>query len=341
MVAIHEQVINLEEKDLKDFKPEVGKIYSGLPNELYHKQSDSESSTTVKELNVSLKHREDMEFKHTEAMAMGSLFHDSMEALRTGQDLSELSAVIDNYGKSKKEDAANFILKYYPMVFGNEYEKDLDEMQAISRSDLHDVAAGLERRFLSGKNKVTTENFDRSELMVEAIRNHPAAGKIIELKGSAELSFFTEVIIDIDGEKIAIKIRVRPDDLIEFEDQIWIIDWKSIGEYATEKNIKKALWRYRYDIQAAMYQDALTHFTDKPVHFRFVFAESNKPAKEKVRIVQLPEWDLESGWQDYRNALTKKAQFIHDQSIWKGFDIPKDGIDIIQMRNEPYGENRW
>ena len=170
--------------------------------------------------------------------------------------------------------------------------------------------------------------------------NHPAAGKIIELKGMAELSFFTEIEIDIDGEMIPIKIRVRPDDLIEFEDEIWIIDWKSIGEYATEQNIRKALWRYRYDLQAAMYQDALIRFTDKPVHFRFVFAESVKPAKEKVRIVELPDWDLLAGWEDYRKALKRKAEFINDQSIWKGFDIPEDGIDIIQMRSDR-GDFTW
>ena len=344
MVAINEQVINLEEKDLENFKPEVGKIYSGLPNEQYHSYSDYESSTTVKELNISLKHREDMEFKHTDAMAMGSLFHDSMEALRTGQDLSEISAVIDNYGRSKKSDAADFILKYYPIVHGEDiYEMDYEEMtsKATSRSQLHDECEDLEKRFLAGKQKVTTENFELSELMVEAIKNHPEAGKIIKLHGSPELSFFTEVEINIDGEMIPIKIRVRPDELIEFEDCILLIDWKSIGEYATDKNIRKSLWNYRYDIQAAMYQDALIKFTDKPIYFRFVFAESKKPAKEKVRVVQLPEWDMEAGWKDYRAALTKKAELIHNPSIWKGFDIPEDGIDFIQMRSEPYGDKQW
>ncbi|MCK5346523.1 MAG: PD-(D/E)XK nuclease-like domain-containing protein, partial [Candidatus Heimdallarchaeota archaeon] len=329
---IHKQVIHLEEKDLENFKPEVGNIYSGLPNDQYHSFAEFESSTTVKELNVSLKHREDMEFKKTDAMAFGALFHDAMEALRTGKELSELSAVIDSYGKSKKSDAITFIEKYYPIVkLGDHW--DVDDLGIKSRTDLHEIAEQIEKKFLDGKQKVTTENFDRSELMVEAIKNHPTAGKIIELKGMAELSFFTEVEIDIDGEMIPIKIRVRPDDLIEFEDEIWIIDWKSIGEYATEKNIKKALWKYRYDIQAAMYQDALIRFTDKPVHFRFVFAESVKPAKEKVRIVELPDWDLLAGWEDYRKALKRKAEFINDQSIWKGFDIPEDGIDIIQMRS--------
>ena len=138
VIPIHEQVIHLEEKDLKDFKPEVGKIYSGLPNDQYHSFAEFESSTTVKELNVSLKHREDMEFKHTDAMAMGALFHDSMESLRTGKDLSELSAVIDNYGKRTKADAIKFIGKYYPIIHKDD-GFDLDKLIEMTDINFHAI----------------------------------------------------------------------------------------------------------------------------------------------------------------------------------------------------------
>jgi hypothetical protein len=339
MKTISEQIIYLNHSDLENFSPEYGCIYSGLPNELYHEQEDSESSTTIKILLISIKHWLDRENKHTDAMAFGTLFHDSMEALRTGKDLTEFSRVIDSYGRSKKEDAAKFILKYYPLVYGEEYEKDLKEMCAknVTRDSLHELADQLEEIYLDGREKVTTENFERSSAMVEAIKGHPVSSKLIDLHGHSELSFFYTVKVELDdGEIIPVNIRVRPDDLIEFEDEIWVDDWKSIGDVATDKNIKKACWNHRYDIQAAMYQDVVSKFTQKPVYFRLVFAEKEKPAKEKVRVVQLPDWDMEAGWNDYREALINKAMWLRDNTIWTGYDIPENGIDVISMRKPDY-----
>ncbi|MCK5601752.1 PD-(D/E)XK nuclease-like domain-containing protein [Candidatus Pacearchaeota archaeon] len=337
MKTISEQIIHLKPEDLKDFVPEMGKIYSGLPNEQYHSFKDSESSTTVKPLLITIKHWLDMVFKSTDAMAFGILFHDSMEALRTGQDLSEFSRVIDSFGRSKKSDAAEFILKYYPLVHGREYDQDLEEMTAksVSRESLHTVADDLERLFMDGRRKVTTEDFERSQKMVEAIRDNPVTKRLIGYYGDAELSFFCEVEIEIDGKTHLVKVRVRPDDLIEFEDEVWVDDWKSIGDIATDKNIRMACWKWRYDIQGAMYFDVVSHFTAKPVKFRLIFAESNMPAKEKVRVEQLSEYDMDEGWKDYRKALKNKALYLQDKTIWTGYDIPDDGIGTISMRRKP------
>jgi len=332
--SISDQVIHLQPSDLATFKPEYGKIYSGLPNEQYHSFSESESSTTVKLLLITIKHWLDMEKKSTDAMAFGTLFHDSMEALRTGKDLSEFSRVVDNWGKRDKSDAASFILKYYPIVYGKEYEKDMALMtaKATSRDELHELANQLEEIFLDGKQKVTTENYNNSQAMVEAIRGNPVTSRLLGYKGHAELSFFSTVDVDIDGVTVPVKVRVRPDELIEFEDEIWINDWKSIGDVATDSNIKKACWKWRYDIQAAMYQSVVSRFTLKPVYFRLIFAETIKPAKEKVRVIQLPDWDMEAGWYDYRKALENKARWMRDNSIWTGYEIPETGIDTIAMR---------
>lgn len=336
MKTISEQIIYLKPEDLKDFVPEMGKIYSGLPNEQYHSFKDSESSTTVKPLLITIKHWIDMVFKTTDAMAFGTLFHDSMEALRTGQDLTEFSRVIDSFGRSKKTDAAEFILKYYPLIHGREYDQDIEEMtaKAVSRESLHIIADELEKTFLDGRQRVTTENFERSQKMVEAIRGNPVTKRLIGYHGSAELSFFCEVEIEIDGEVHLVKVRVRPDDLIEFEDEVWILDWKSIGEAATTKNIRKACWKWRYDIQAAMYFDVVSHFTAKPVKFRFVFAESIMPAKEKVRVERFSEEFLNNGWRDYKKALKNKALYLQDKTIWTGYPIPDDGVGTISMQNE-------
>ena len=204
-----------------------------------------------------------------------------------------------------------------------------------TRSELHEVAYELERLFLDGKQKVTTENFERSKKMVDAISGNPVTSRLIGYHGHTELSFFCEVEVEIEGETHLVKVRVRPDDLIEFEDEIWIPDWKSIGDPATDKNIKKACWNWRYDIQAAMYFDVVSRFTTKPVRFRFIFAESNMPAKEKVRVEQLSVNDMDCGWVDYRKALKNKALYLQDKTIWTGFDIPDDGIGTISMRSEP------
>lgn len=337
MKTISDQIIYLKPEDLKDFVPEMGKIYSGLPNDQYHSFKDCESSTTVKVLLITIKHWLDMVVKSTDAMAFGTLFHDSMEALRTGQDLSEFSRVIDSYGKRTKSDAADFILKYYPLVHGEQYHQEKEEMEgkSVSRADLHKIADKLEKTFLDGRKKVTTEDYERSQKMVDAIRGNPVTKRLIGYHGHAELSFFCEVEIKIDSKIHFVKVRVRPDDLIEFEDEIWINDWKSIGDIATDKNIKTACWRWRYDIQAAMYYDVVSHFTAKPIKFRLVFAESIMPSKEKVRVEQLSEYDMEVGWKDYRKALENKALYLQDKTIWTGYSIPDNGIGTISMRREP------
>ena len=231
----------------------------------------------------------------------------------------------------------DFILKYYPLVHGREYDQDKEEMEskAVSRVELHKVADELEKKFLDGRNRVTTENFERSQKMVEAIKGNPVTKKLIGYHGHAELSFFCEVEIEINGKVHLAKVRVRPDELIEFDDEVWVNDWKSIGDIATDKNIKIACWKWRYDIQAAMYFDVVSHFTSKPVKFRFVFAESNMPAKEKVRVIELSEHDMSEGWKDYRKALENKALYLQDKTIWTGFDIPDNGIKTISMRREP------
>ncbi len=338
MKTIEEQIIRLNPGDIETFSPGYPGIYSGLPNEKYHDDDDSESSTAIKVLLISIKHRQDMENKSTDAMAFGTLFHDSMEVLRTKQDLSEFSRVIDGYKKNAKEPIAQFILKYYPLVHRSEYHQTIEEMtnKSTSKQSLLEIAEELEEIFLDGRDKVTTDDYDRSQAMVEAIEGYPVTKRLINYHGNAELSFYYEVEIDVDGSKIPVRVRVRPDDLIEFEDEIWIVDWKSIGEDATDRNIKNASWRWRYDIQAAMYHDIVSKFTDKPVRFRLAFDESVKPAKEKVRVIRLPEYDLEKGWEDYRKGIENKAKWIKDNSIWTGFPIPDDGVDTVPMRTQQY-----
>jgi hypothetical protein len=337
MKTIEEQIIHLTSEDLEDFKPEVGKIYSGLPNYRYHACADFESSTTINALNITLKHREDMEFKATNATAFGALFHDAMESLRTGVDISDMIGVVDSFGKRSKKDPAEFILNH-----SSKYGDDLEEIMAEhSRNELVEIAESIEKEILNGKKRVNTESYERSESMVEAVKGHPVAKKLIDLHGHAELSFFSEVEVEIDEQTIPIKVKVRPDDLIEFEDEIWIDDWKTIGKFATDSNIRESLWKWRYDMQAAIYEDIVKRFTDKPVYFRFVFVEKIKPSPEKIRVVQLPIEDIDAGWIDYRKALEKKAKWIIDNKEWKGFDIPEDGIDIIPMRNIKNGGKSW
>jgi hypothetical protein len=260
-----------------------------------------------------------------------------MESLRTGKNLSEFSKVIDDYAKNAKAPIVKFIMKYETMIDGTEFHDiDRDLMMAEKKEILIERAEYVEQRFLNGKEKVTTDNYERSQKMVEAIKEHPVTGNLIMTDGHAELSFFSHVTVEVDGVEVKVKVRVRPDDLIEFPDEVWINDWKTIGDVATISNIKNACWRWRYDIQAAMYYDVVSQFTLKPVFFRLIFAESNDPAKEKVRVVQLSEQDLEAGWHDYRKALENKARWMLDNNVWKGFPIPEDGIDTIAMRKPQY-----
>ncbi|MCP4756727.1 MAG: hypothetical protein GY866_38175, partial [Proteobacteria bacterium] len=56
------------------------------------------------------------------------------------------------------------------------------------------------------------------------------------------------------------------------------------------------------------------------------------PAKEKVRLIDLPDHDMEAGYEDFMTGLENKARYLLDRSGWIGFPIPDNGISTIAMR---------
>lgn len=335
-MRIADQVITLRNGQVNSFKPEDWKIYAGLPDTVYHGPicSDYESSTTVKKLRISLKHRFDMDFKQTDSMKLGSTFHDVVHCMKTGLDMSDRCRVIDTYPRNAKEPIAQWIHKYYPLVHGIRYPEPIEDMIAEqSKTDLMSTAADLEAKYLNGKEKVSIEHFEASQAMLEALKGHPITVKLIKLSGLTELSFFCSVPVYIDGEEIMVKVKIRPDLLTEWDDQIWLSDWKTIGVEATDQNIKKVIRNFGYNISIAMYLDVLSRFTDKPVYFRLVFVEKDKPSKEKVRVIELDPLDIDDAHEMYMDALMRKAQWIKDHQTWMGFPISETGIDTISLRN--------
>jgi hypothetical protein len=334
-MRIADQVITLHNGQVNSFQPEDDKIIAGLPDTIYHGPtcSDYESSTTVKKIRISLKHRFDMEFKQTSSMRLGSTFHDVVHCMKSGTDMFDRYRVVDCYPRNRKEPIVQWIHKYYPLVHGIQYPEPVEDMLELSKVELMERAADLEVKYLNGKEKVTNEHLDTSQAMLTALKGHPVTFKLLKLSGLTELSFFCSVPVYIDDEQINVKVKIRPDLLTEFPDEIWLSDWKTIGVEATDRNIKKQIRTFGYDLSVAMYMDVLTRFTEKPVYFRLIFVEKDKPSKEKVRVIQLDPLDIEDAHDNYMDALMKKAQWIKDQKTWLGFPISDTGIDTISLRN--------
>jgi exodeoxyribonuclease VIII len=282
-------------------------IYSDMPNQTYHAGPGYSSSVLKIIAQTTLKHAEDSVFLKTDAMSLGTQLHDAIELSCKGKTIFEKYIPVDSYAKNNKSDIILFFRKYYKKI--NELKK---------------MASATEEDYLHGREKISQENLDQVELMLTGLKEHPTTAKLLQMNGIPELSFFYEY--DVDGKKILVK--VRPDLTIELDEDIILIDWKTISQPATDRNIRLACYSYRYDIQAALYRDLVSSITGKNVFFNFVFIETIDPCKEKIRVVELFESDMISGIDDCNEAL----KTIASNDEWKGYQIPESGVDTIYMR---------
>ncbi|MCP4752985.1 MAG: hypothetical protein GY866_19025 [Proteobacteria bacterium] len=332
--TIKEQIVQAEYADWSLFKPEPGRIYAGIPNRVYHSDRLIPSSSGLKKiLKETLFHYFDDPGRETKAMSLGDDCHESLYCSVSGTDINDSICVVPNYSKGETKTIVKFLVDYSP--------DDPDRVKLMQKhiDDLKGMAAALETKLANGRKVVSQPEFDRSQGMARALQEHPDVGKLFRMNGIPELSFYQTIPVKVDGEIVWVTVRVRPDLLIESKTEVWIIDWKSISKVATKYNVVNAMERFRYDMSGWLYREIVSLFTDKVVKFFLVFAESVRPAKQKVKMLEMQAPDFEKGEEDCRTALEKFARWRKHKG-WTGWECDNElgyHTDYIMWKSK---ENR-
>jgi hypothetical protein len=313
MSSIKEQVVSTDISG--EFKPDPGMIYSDIPNILYHSERLIPSSSGLKKIRKeTLFHYFDDPALETKAMSLGDDYHGALDCSVSGTDINDHVCVVPDYKKSAVKPIVQFLVGHSP--------DDLDRIKLMQKpiSELKEMAAGLELKLAKGRKVVSQSQFDRAQGMANALQSHPDVGKLFRMNGIPELSFYQKIPANVDGEIVWVTVRVRPDLLIESKSEVWIIDWKSIGKVATRYNVIETMKMLRYDMSGGLYREVVSLFTDKIVKFFLVFAESVRPAKEKVVMLEMQDSDLTKGMDDCKIALEKFARWQVDNDCWTGWE---------------------
>ncbi len=146
-----------------------------------------------------------------------------------------------------------------------------------------------------GTETYSEDEFRRMEGMLTSVTKHRDASILLKT-GMAEVSGYYR------DPETGIKCKIKPDFLNL--DLMAMIDVKTTQDCSAEE-FAKTIWKYRYDIQMAMYCDGVQHLTKRPVHFPiFMVVEKNYPLYNCDGDSNGPGIPiLTTGMDGYRNCL--------------------------------------
>lgn len=164
------------------------------------------------------------------------------------------------------------------------------------------VAAGT-------RNPITEDDFRRSVTQARRIRALPEVGALLS-EGVGEASAFW--VDKLTGEWC----KCRPDWVSPAGDGVILLDGKTSKD-ASQNGFSRAIWNWRYDLQAAWYSEGYEAATGKPVHgFVFAVTESDWPHASAAYI--LDDVVLEAARRECRRLLDQYAECRRSES-WPGY----------------------
>lgn len=165
-----------------------------------------------------------------------------------------------------------------------------------------------------GKELLTRTEHEESRAIASAVRNHPAAGKLLSGGLSEATLLWTHrapEFASLPGYQVECKCRV---DFIAKEARA-IVDLKTTRD-ASVSGFGQAAWRYGYHVQAAWISDAYFAVTKERWPFILVAVETEEP--RAVTVFEVPERILELGRETYRNLLDRRALCLAENK-WPGY----------------------
>lgn len=158
-----------------------------------------------------------------------------------------------------------------------------------------------------GKTIISREDAEHVSAMAKAVRKHSLASSLLS-EGQPETSIFH--IDEPTGELV----KVRPDWMVED----LLIDLKST-EDATPEAFSKAMWNYRYFVQAAFYLDVANAALGFKRFNSFCFVVCEKKPPYQVAVYVADQETIDIGRMVYRADLEKYHQCRVTDS-WPGIN---------------------
>lgn len=166
---------------------------------------------------------------------------------------------------------------------------------------------------LNGRIIISEEQIEQASIMASKVINHSLGSKLLSNGKS-------EVIIHWECPITGCRFRSMIDYLNDY-----VIDLKTTDD-ARPESFQRSITKYRYDVQGAVYLDAVQISTGiRPKGFIIISIE--KTAPYNVAIYLLDEVAIDSGKSKYiRNAFTYKECI--ESNYWPGYD---EQINLISL----------
>jgi hypothetical protein len=185
------------------------------------------------------------------------------------------------------------------------------------------VAAEVWEAENAGKTPLTAEQMEAINKMVESIRAHAGAARLLS-NGLAEISGFW-----VDQET-GIECKCRPDFMVVAEDRpeelVAIIDVKTCTDASIE-GFSRAIATLGYDVQAAFYTDGIKALIGRTLPFYFIAVEKDAPYA--VACYKASDEVIEVGRAKYRAAL-QLLKWCRDNDQWPAYQ-PNGEIEEINL----------
>lgn len=133
-----------------------------------------------------------------------------------------------------------------------------------------------------------------------------------------------EVSLFVKDPETGVDVRVRFDAL----GKTLIADLKKTSRDARPEEFSKAIFNYRYHVQAALYMDAYEWHTGEQLQeFRFIVVEPDVPCP--VMVYAMDDYSLHIGRETYRKELRQYAKCL-EADIWPSYE-GSDEIGVISL----------
>lgn len=255
----------------------------GVPNDVYHADRTSVSSTGLRRLLKSPKTfkaaLDGPPIEPTEAMKFGTLVH---HVILEGADFLKRYVVAPEFVGLTKD--------------GRESKQSASAK--AKRDEWHT------EQILAGNVIVEQKEFDDVRGMLDSVLLHQDAFALLK-NGVTEVSGYYR------DPETGILCRLRPD-YISMQHMV-IVDLKTTRS-VEEEEFSKAIWNYRYDFQIAMYGEGAEQICQRKVDYHAFIAVEKEPPYE-CAVYLADEAMLEKGQQDYHRSLRILRQCI-DAGHW-------------------------
>ena len=165
------------------------------------------------------------------------------------------------------------------------------------------------------------------ERMVEAVREHPVAGRLLAEPGKAQVGMFGVFETGLDEAIECLKVNCcERKGLIDWlpDTTPVIVDLKKCRD-ASKAGFRRQIGQLRYDVQAAYYRDLYRDITGETRAWQWICVEDQAPYA--VAVYQLDTESLDKGSSTWQSWI-RQWMVCEDTDSWPGYN--GDSTQIIQ-----------